>query len=508
MWDRVAMRGLPVVAPGEPIYEHLRSLLDASGRLVEVVDLPDDERDPTKIHWAPGTRDGVPGRHGAASEQTARVVEVARLLSEACREPSEERLRALYAAVVEDDVVSYVDTLIELLPDGGAPAMSVHEIGWWLATTAPDRGPVKLGIALLGATMDVVEDFPREVVRVLGAHDEFTLYAAVVLAQLGERELWELAKIVDGWGRIACVERLEDTADPEIRDWILRSGFRNSIMDEYLAYIGATTGGLLAALRAPDIDRDLLTAAGDILRSLAQGGPAEDMSHYEEAAEALAAYLALVEHQGEEVTDFLAVRDIQRYLKRADTEMAGKEAFIATCERVLAPDRWRDRVAVAVAGQERVWHAVQVAAKIGVDVAETVFGQLERDPSSLSWWYEAWEQVDAASVPRLVDLARTALPLAEITTGPADELGIGPLYRAHSALELAVRGVRDHPGLGADLVSAALRSPLVRNRRAALETLEAWPRDAWSTEHVAGVAELAGIDPDHDTRARARALVT
>jgi hypothetical protein len=87
-----------------------------------------------------------------------------------------------------------------------------------------------------------------------------------------ERQLWELAKSVDGWGRIACVERLSKTTDPEIRDWILRTGYRNSIMTEYLAYIAATTGGLVAALRGADVDRDLLTAAGMITTGCA--GPA------------------------------------------------------------------------------------------------------------------------------------------------------------------------------------------------------------------------------------------
>jgi len=57
-----------------------------------------------------------------------------------------------------------------------------------------------------------------------------------------------MAKHVTGWGRVHLVERLAKTEDAEIKEWLLREGFRNSVMYEYLAYIAATTGGLNDAL--------------------------------------------------------------------------------------------------------------------------------------------------------------------------------------------------------------------------------------------------------------------
>lgn len=150
----------------------------------------------------------------------------------------------------------------------------MRRVGHWLAATATERGPVKLGIALLGVAG--VGD-AAGLLRTLGAHDEFTLYAVVAFGNGtedgGESEIWALATVVDGWGRIHCVERLRHTSDPAIRRWILRTGFRNSVMYEYLAYTAATTGGLLAALRGDDIDRELLDAAGEIIEALVMGGP-------------------------------------------------------------------------------------------------------------------------------------------------------------------------------------------------------------------------------------------
>jgi hypothetical protein len=198
----------------------------------------------------------------------------------------------------------------------------VHELGRWLATTGVDRGAVKTGIALLGAT-GLGQDV--DVVRVLGRHEEFTLYVAVAMsngAQEREAELWNLGQAVQGWGRIHCVERLSATQDPTIRDWILREGFRNSIMYEYLAYIAATTGGLNDALRTDAVDRPLLTAAGEILEALVTGGPAQDMDDYADGADTVEAYLALLGVRAESLGDYLASSASWRKRKAGTTARA------------------------------------------------------------------------------------------------------------------------------------------------------------------------------------------
>jgi hypothetical protein len=57
--------------------------------------------------------------------------------------------------------------------------------------------------------------------------------------------LWSLACSVDGWGRIHTVERLRNAGDEETQTGSFAGGFRNKVMNEYLAYIAATTGRLL-----------------------------------------------------------------------------------------------------------------------------------------------------------------------------------------------------------------------------------------------------------------------
>src|SRR6516225_10111196 len=172
-------------------------------------------------------------------------------------------------------------------------------------TESPDREPVKFGIAILGL-FRVPED--QELFQTLGRHDEFTLFCAVALANAAENSeesLWTLARNVCGWGRIHVVERLARTANPAIKGWLLREGFRNSVMYEYLAGICARGGGLLAALSEPHVDRELLTSAGEMIRALISGGPAEGIDDYEDARPVIESYLGHMASSAETVEDFL-----------------------------------------------------------------------------------------------------------------------------------------------------------------------------------------------------------
>lgn len=80
---------------------------------------------------------------------------------------------------------------------------------------------------------------------------------------------------------------------------------------------------------------------------------------------------------------------------------------------------------------------------------------------------------------------------------------MGPEFKPHSALNWTLQGLREHPGLGADIVSAALKSPSIQNRNGALNLLEATPAETWPSEHQQQLAVLAASDPDDKIRQRA-----
>ena len=503
---------LPSAARGPSIYGFIREHLDEAGRLSESgMSLPDEPAVMSgELRWVAGAMDGVMGHHAGGGGAEVKAEKAAEAFVAACRRPTKRRLRRLYGAVSDDSVLGYLDATIELLAQRAPSRDPLHDLGVWLATTAPDRGAVKVGIAVMGVT-GLDEDV--HVVRALGAHEEFTLFAAVAVTnglEDPESELWALASAVDGWGRIQCVERLRGTTDPAIRAWILRTGFRNSIMYEYLAHIAATTGGLLEELKSSDPDRELLTAAGEILEALTAGGPAEDIDDYEEGADAVAAYLDHLGTHAATLGDFHAVAAIQDFLAREsgwDERVARgwtasrRSAFEVRCAEILGRDVWRDRTAVALLSEDpgEFWRADQAARRLGIDTFDLHLRRVRQDPFG-NGWFAAWQQADATRAEELAAAARESLPLADIATGPADALGLGPEWRAHGALDWTLQALRNHPGVGADLVLVGLQSPVTRNRNMSLNILKEWPRSHWPAGARELAERLAHSDPNDQAR--------
>jgi len=495
----------------EPLLSYIRRHLDAAGRLVsEDLPLP-DEPPPSDsgLRWAPGALDGVMGHH-AVPDDDGRAPRVAELLAKAFKRQTRRRLRAIENALVDASVLGIVDHVLEELIRTKADAAAVRRVGLWLAGSSPHREPVKMGLALLGiAGLDAHID----VVQTLGAHNEFTLFAATALRNglaKPDSELRALAASVDGWGRIHCVERLRNTEDPQIRSWLLREGYRNSIMYEYTALIAAETGGLLAALGQEPVDRQLLTAAGEILSALIRGGPTEDIRNYADGADATERYLTLMQSRAESLDDYLAVAAIRDFVgadERWAVDLPGwsvgrRDAFDAVCRQILGQSHWRDRVSGMLesdTGDSDFWNARTVAHDLGIDTFEATFRQLDRNPLGFDW-FDAWQNADTDRAMRLTELARTRLPLIEIASGPATELGMGPEWLPHRALGQSIEALRNHPGIGGDLLIVGLQSPVTRNRNSALKAFQQWPAESWPPEVHGLIEAAAATDPDEGTR--------
>ena len=498
----VSERPLPSIHDRSPLLAFIRDHADESGRLDDpAVMLPDEApRTPGSISFTAGALDGIMGHHAGSGTGADRADEVAELISRAAAQPTRRHLRRLYDAVNTEDVLGFVDPLITALAAKPPSAAAVGRIGTWLVSTSPERGPVKVGIALLGITGAP----DGELLHKIGAHEEFTLFAAVAFGNSRsdpEQDLFTLAQRVDGWGRINCVERLRNTADPEITRWILRKGFRNRVMNEYLAYIAATTGNLAAALNEPNPDRELLTAAGDIIDALIMGGPAEDIDDYPAAPGVLARWLELMDGHAATLGDFITMRNIQDFCDRDGWDhrlndsawtSEARDAIRSHATALLEHPRWPALVLGGLESTDRLefWHAERAARTLGIDPFDKLVGRITIDPLD-GPWFQAWQEADSHRAKVLVDHATRLLDLDAIAVGPGSTTGVGPDFKPHMTLGWTLQGLRDHPGIGADIISVALRSPSIQNRNAALRALDTWGADHWTEEHLRQLLAMA-----------------
>jgi len=506
------------------IYDHvLKHIESGSDRLREGGDtLPDEEIHGAgrQLRYAPGALDGIFGHHASGGDEDRRVEEAFALLQRTLRTPTAANLQALYDLCCDEGLIGLLDPLIrrivETSDSGTIPSDRLFELATLLALQAPDRSPVKFAIAMLGLFK---AGGSADMVMTLGRHEEFTLFSAVAISnQSGDPELklWELAKGVNGWGRIHCVERLDGTKHPAIKAWLLREGFRNSVMYEYLAHIAATTGGLVEGLRTENPDDALLSGAGAMLAAMANGPPGPGMAGYAASSEAAALYLEHMDARARSIEDLRSIITLRRYVDGHDDweqlaeqgwSTERRQVLVANADRIIARPEWRTLIADGLKDDDdrRFWQARDAAEGLGMDTWDASFRRQQRDLGD--HWFDLMRTSDQERIDRLLGLAESTLPLDDIATGPGMELGMGPAFRHHGALDFIVQGLRHFPGKGWVFVRCALRSPVIRNRNMAIRALADWGMPRWPDEAYRCITDAAEREPDEEVKTRLESLL-
>ncbi len=483
--------------------------------------LPDEERRfaGTHLRYAPGLVDMVI-RNGATPEEaywTAK--EVSRQVLEIATTDSAKAKTALYKILVKDQILVLLDQAINDVSSGiRLPAPALHAFAVSLARTAPDRGPVKFAIALLGIFQDPAD---VDLVRLLSLHGEFSLYGAVTLCDLlpdPESELWSLAKKVNGWGKFHVLQQLKSTTSKEIKDWFLREGYRDLMMDAYLAHELAVHGGLRDALYEPQVDDALLQGAGEIISALLTSGPPDAIQGYTDAADVFLRYLELLDERASKINQYLVVDAILGYLTDEwDLNASpangwtseGRDRAIVFANQILGRPEWFGMVrrALQASDEGEFFVAAKAADLLGLETWELHVARLQEKPLDEGRWLAVMAKVDDQRIDQVIDLALKVLPLEQVATGPANELGLGPQYRDHNCLGIIVRDLDRFPGKGWSLIAASLKSPVVRNRNMALKAIEGWMHGSLPDSVREALVEAAKIEPHGDLRVRMQKML-
>jgi hypothetical protein len=511
------------------LYEHIRAHLTEDGLSEGGQTLPDEEEiaadSNTELRWAPGALEGAFSRHVNPEHDETLVADVHSALVELADRPggrSRARARGVFRRA---EARTHVDAVLERLH--GYPPRNLDRLYAEVRGIAVESGrreEVKFALAVLGG---FGQEQDAELLRTFARHEEFTLYAAIALSKIVSdpvAEWLELARHVEGWGRIELVELLVREPRADACAWLLRGGFRNDVMYGYTAPIVAQHCDLAGTLER-ESDPELLAGARDILATLADdawGGPAGGMLDYSEGHAATERYLELVEPRT--LDDFLAIDSLRAFLED-DLAWAADEreelvanladlgwtdeartALADRCRRILDSPLWGDLVQSELAHEhdELPWQAIQVARRLALPVREFLLSHIEQNAADSSAWFNLVYQADDETLDDALALAGRLYDFDDLAEGPGHEL------RRKGVFEVAdwlLQELIDHPGKGWHIIRPALQSPVVRNRHFALRCLSRWPAESMSTDQHGAVARVADRDPDPEVRQAAERVL-
>ncbi len=498
------------------IFKFLSSSLGENDKLKDSAkDLPDEIKADDEVRFAPGLMDAMFGADDSAGSKK-RVADLARHLTIIAKKGDTTSEQAFYKLVTESNgAIGIMDEFLQAVVSKSLPVNPyLFNFAKDLATKTDQRNAVKFGIAILGLCQNksVLED-----IRILGLHDEFTVYSVIAIAGLSddaENDLWELAKKVDGWGKIQLVDRLANPGLKEpVKDWLIFEGYKNNIMYEYLAYTCAVHGELHKKLGSEQIERPLFKAASDILEALiAEHSPANDITSYPFASQVIRDFVQHAKTHATEVSDFNVLHKIRNFLIELQNDIGDQKengwnqdnisnCIIDTIETLNGRD-WKTVTREALKSQDNdiYWNAKQAAENLEMDLWDTVWAKLNENPAKSTVWYDVTRYGKPEHSNKIINFALKHLPLDDLATGPKDSTGFGEHYNKHASLEYVTTYLENYPKMGDEILLAALQSPVTRTRNMAIRVLDKWTRENWSADIERGVRHLFNREPNKDTK--------
>lgn len=203
------------------------------------LNLPEDQS------WVPGAFEGIVLRdnygikqHLLVNYKIARIIR--RQIENPCpanREKAETAIRKYAAITITDPVLSIMLSRYRVNKD------NMRTEALRMMTESDKREIVKFGIALWGQCGQP-EDV--EIIKVLGRHEEFSLYCAGAIhvnmpGPGGNDILIYLSENLKGWGKIAVAYEFDYT-QKEARYYSVAQGCENAIGLSYLSNVCATKG--------------------------------------------------------------------------------------------------------------------------------------------------------------------------------------------------------------------------------------------------------------------------
>lgn len=299
-----------------------------------------------------------------------------------------------------------------------------------------------------------------------------------------------------GWGRIHAVEHLQPK-DTMIVDWLLTQGWQNTVTSAYSALTCIEKSALLDKLQQDTISPQYYQAAGHLLQAALEGGPLPSLFTLAYGEDLIMAYLI---HAAKIPLDLMTIETLLMIRQGLpETDWPDKDALHQQCAHLLATDAVQAFLQSAI--QEG--QGFDAAFQLGIDCSAEIFAQLRAD---LANQHQLSHLLLSRGllVDELIELFSQQLPLAEMATGPADQLGLGQQWSTYHQLNSILQYLGASPGLGEALLLCALNTPITNCRHMALNVLTQWQENGHRLSQPLKntLQQLATQEPNADLQNR------
>lgn len=457
-------------------YEKIKGNVGADGKLPHEFTL-EPKHAPNQIGFMPGAMDGIGVFHAGAGNNEKTVKKLVAPLKKYFKTSSVRYISKIETLLEDNRSISLIDPILQSIREDhkGIDPNKLADLSLRLAKTSKNVELIKIAIGLLGLLDLGNADEVCEVITTLGLYDDFTLFVVVAASNWknGNRIVFQIAKTVTGWGKIHAVERLEPETD-EIREWILRDGCANGVMDAYLGLTCAIKGDLISSLRRDSIDAELFGSIAIIIDALLDEGPVAGTSKYEHAHEALILYLLHAKQHVVSVEHLWRILNLRGWAENAEVDY--KDEILAGCAEIINQSGWPEKVITTVKRRGdsfAFFCACNAADRMDIDISLPLFEAVRAEPLKYYVYMpKLMRKPDMAL--QIIDLCEAVLPLDDMAEGMGDYLFADKLNQEHQCLDFVLPELAGYPLRGVRLIKTGLNSRVVRGRNMACRALSGW----------------------------------
>ena len=477
------------------IYELIKSSIQSDGSLPENFSLPQEETD--EISWADGAMDGVFLYHTARNEDSIEPLKnILFQISEGKFEEAHNNLNNSDFSIVSVRM-PLLDWIIQEKKQ--INANNLYEFTISQLKSSKNKESIKFSLVVL-LLMRVEKDVKAmEIIKTLALSDEFTLFCLDIITRLenSNKEIFEIAKKVKGWGRVRSISYLESTND-EIKDWLLEKGCHNEIDSAYTALTCAKKINLLELLEKENISNKKFNDISYLITALLDEGPASGISSLEHRKILIERYLKKAKYLSSTENDYRAVMMIKEYIK--DDKKINNN-FIKICNEILNSEKTVNNIKELM----KKGYSYDIAKYIKIDIEPYALEYLQSN--LLKNPYIIYDISKKENIEKLVLLVERRLPLEKMKGFPTDKINF--INEEFTVLDVAVRTLENFEGIGKSLIIYALNSPYVNVRYGAANTLEKWKNMGYifPDEIMENIENLEKIEVDDELKEKLSKLV-